>query len=144
VARLLVIDEQINSKLAIELGRRGKNALSVQALFEKGLRNPDLLERLGQEYPNCVFITEDDTLPIDHPQSVGHTTVAIAIIDPEAPAGYDLEQWDAEMVHRWAHRIEEQAIGTVRRYSGNGNSKWHVRKRARTALVERLQRQLRS
>lgn len=131
MARLLVIDEEMNKRLATELNRRGKSARGLLSLLPRGMKDPELLERLAEKEPDCVLITGDDAMPIDHPEAVDKTTIAIAIVHPEPETGFTPDQWDAEIVHRWAHRIEHQTAGTVRRYTLNGSSPWRHRKRPR-------------
>jgi hypothetical protein len=134
----------MNKRLARELKRRGKSAVTLVSLLPKGLKDPPLLERLQAKSPDCVLLTTDDAMPIDHPVEVANTSIAIAIVHPDRESSYTPDQWDAEIVHRWAHRMELQTIGTVRRYTLNGHSPWKVRKRPRPAIVRQIERQLKS
>lgn len=135
--RLLVIDEEMNKRLATELGRRGKSACGLLSLLPRGMKDPDLLARLAATTPDAVLITGDDAMPLDHPDAVAKTSISIAIVHPEPQPGFTPDQWDAEIVHRWAHRIELQAPGAVRRYTINGSGPWQPRKRPRPATTGR-------
>ncbi len=115
----------------------------LQDLLVKGMKNTELLIALQARAPDCVLITGDESLPIDHWNAIRQSSIAIAIIDREIQPGYSPDQWDADTVHRWLHKIEVQAIGEVRRYWPKDQSTWKPRKRPRTKLVEQLQRQVR-
>jgi hypothetical protein len=101
------------------------------------MKDPELLERLAAKAPDCVLITGDDAMPLDHPDSVAKSSISLAIVHPEPETGYTPDEWDAEIVHRWAHRMEGQAPGSVRRYTLLGSSPWRERKRPRPPKTRR-------
>ncbi len=102
MARLLIIDEALNPRLAAELRRRGRSALAAGQLGYKGLKDPELLSRIAWDHPDAVLVTSDDHMPADHAEELRRTGVTIATIDPARPAGLTQEQWEFDVVQRWA------------------------------------------
>lgn len=135
MSRLLVLDEDLNKRRAAELRNRGRNATHVVTLFGAGLKDPELFERLADRDNDCVLITADDNMPADHGPLMARSGLTVAIIEHDRPAAYPLDQWEAELIHRWAHRIGAQPRATVLRYSARGAAAWRQRTRPRRAPV---------
>jgi hypothetical protein len=130
VGRLLVVDEGLSKRIQAELKRRGRTAKSVASLGFKGLKDPNLLEELHQIDPGCVLITGDDAMPASHAEELARFRTTLAIVGPYDPTrGLALNQWEHEIVQKWAHAIEEQRRGTIRRYTMAGSRIWKARKR---------------
>jgi len=76
-----------------------------------------------------VLVTADDALPYSHAEAVRRVGATVATINPEREIGWSLEEWRREIVHRWAHAIQEQGDGTLRRYTLRRHSDWRARRR---------------
>jgi hypothetical protein len=114
---LLIIDAPLNPRLATELFRRGRMALSLQQLGVKRLSDPALLRYLHLYWPLATLVTFDDHMPEEHAQLLARWQLTIAVVDPLFSAPYTQEQWKHEVVHRWAHKMQKQRRGTILRYS---------------------------
>jgi hypothetical protein len=129
--RLIVIDEDINKRRASELRKRGRNARGIAELLGTGLDDAALLGALAAHDPECVLVTGDDNMPAEHADVLLETNLTVAIVSPRLPPEYTQEEWEAEIIHRWVHRIDAQATGTIRRYSLGGAAIWTPRRRPR-------------
>jgi hypothetical protein len=124
---VLVIDENIVHRVATELSERGRPATSVQSQRWKGRQDGPLIDKIIEKYGNeAILVTADNQMSADHPGDVAK--LRVAIVDPLRPNGYSLVQWRRDVVHRWAHFMQEQPLGTVRRY-GLTNRAWTLRTR---------------
>ncbi len=130
--RLLVVDEDLSKRIATELTRRGRNAHSSASLNLKGLKDPPLLQALHSLDPDCVLITGDDAMPATHGDELKKYKTTVAIIAPVDPQSQLTErEWEHEVAQRWAHRIEVQPRGSIRRYTLEGGRAWTPRRRPR-------------
>ena len=88
-----------------------------------------LAEHYGARH--WVLVTADDNLPATHADVVAEVSATIATVDPRRSADYadDEDAWGREVAHRWAHMMERQSEGSVRRYSDRGGRKWTPRRR---------------
>jgi len=130
VARLLVIDEDLSKRIRTELNRRGRTARAVRELGYGGFKDPDLLARLHELDPECVLVTSDDDMPATHAQDLARLHLTVAVIAPRNPESVlDVNQWEHEIAQRWAHKMEEQPRGSVRRYTLAGPRQWTPRRR---------------
>lgn len=127
--RTLVIDENLNPRLATELTRRGRNATTVQALGLRGSEDPHLLDKLDAKLDDWILVTADDALPGSHAEAVRRVGATIGTVNPELEDGWTLESWRREIVPRWAHALHDQEGGTIRRYSLRRHAVWRVRRR---------------
>jgi hypothetical protein len=138
--RVLVIDESLSKQLANELRRRGRNSRAIEEMGLKGSLDPDVIQRVFAFFPDPVLVTGDDSMPSEHKASLdaAAATVATVVTYVEETAfevrwdGIDhrtQDDWEREIVHRWAHAIQEQRGGTVRRYGLNRHNAWRPRKR---------------
>lgn len=127
---LLVIDEGLHPRLATELRCRGRHAVSVQELKLKGELDPDLLARVYTLHPGCVLVTADDSMPATHPEAIALTMATLAIITGRRPREFEPYQdaWEREIVHRWAHRMQEQTPRSIMRYGAPGGRAWTARR----------------
>lgn len=131
--RLLVLDADIAKRVATELNTRGRPAISVYTLSLAEKEDPDLLEALYTEFGTCgndwSLATADDRMPYVHQAAVSTSPIAISTVDPRRAPGYrNTDEWRRDIVHRWAHAMQEQAPGTVRRYSLKSYRAWVPRK----------------
>ena len=130
MAQLLIIDEALNPRLGTELRRRGRNAVGAAQLGYRGLKDPELLEAIARDHPDAVLVTSDDHMPADHASDLRRTGVTLATIDPARPAELTQEQWEFDVVQRWAHKMADQQPGSWRRY-GRSVRDWSPSKRIR-------------
>jgi len=128
-SRLLLIDENLTPRIAAELRKRRKNSIAIVKTNLKGSNDPDLLRAIAREYKGAVLVTADDNMPATHADVLAETAVTLAIVAALPNAGYSHEEWEREIVHRWAHKMEEQPPGSVRRYFLAGGREWHSRRR---------------
>jgi hypothetical protein len=131
--RELVVDANLDKRIAGELRHRGRAAVSVHPLGFGHLKDPELLQRLAELYrPEAwVLVTGDDRMPADHGELIERLGVTIATIDPVNDAEHQIDEWRRDVVHRWAHVMQEQAQGSVRRYSLRQHRAWAPRRRPR-------------
>jgi hypothetical protein len=129
--RLLVIDEDLAPRLASYLNKRGRQARSVADLGLRRSTDPELLRDLSTRagLGEWVLVTGNDGMPAEHPRLIGELNPTIATIDPRRPDGVKELEWRTDVVHRWAHAMQEQEPGTVRRYSLGRSSTWSPRAR---------------
>lgn len=130
MARLLIIDEDLNPRIRTELNRRGRNAKGIAELGLRGSKDPDLLERITQLDPNCVLVTGDDDKPATHAEQLATLEITLAVVAPHDPgSGLTEDQWEREIVHQWVRQIEAQPHGSIRRYTLAGPRRWTPRRR---------------
>lgn len=118
-SRRLVLDEDINWKLAKELRRRGlRNTSSNKELELLEKKDGALIKALAEEHEPCVLIAWDNKMHLSHAAALAHFGLTLAVIDKYAKRG-DLseEEYYREVIHRWAHRIVLQKPGTIVKYS---------------------------
>ncbi|MBU1226419.1 MAG: DUF5615 family PIN-like protein [Actinobacteria bacterium] len=129
--RLLVIDENLNPRLATELNKRGFVARRVRYFGLSGEKDHELLPALKEQLAGSdwMLITADDRMPHTHGPLLDELGITVATIDPRVPDGRLLEEWRRDVVHRWVHKMEEQAQGTIRRYSERAHRSWTPIKR---------------
>lgn len=117
--RRLVLDEDINWKLAKELRCRGlREASSNKELKLLGKKDGELIKALAEGHEPCVLIAWDNKMHLSHAETLAHFGLTLAVIDKKADRG-DLteEEYYREVIHRWAHRMVFQREGVVMRYS---------------------------
>jgi hypothetical protein len=129
--RLLVIDEDLAPRLAATLKQRDRNARSVADLGLRRSTDPELLRELAgrRGLGDWILVTGNDGMPAEHPELFDRLGPTVATIDPRRPQEVSELQWRADVVHRWAHAIQEQENGTVRRYSLARSVIWTPRRR---------------
>lgn len=130
---VIVIDEDINKRVAVELKSRGRRAFAVSELGLKGSSDPALLPALRDHddlanHP-WVLVSGDDAMPHDHSELLAQLGVTLATIDPRQPDELLQDSWRRDVVHRWAHAMQEQEAGSIRRYSAHRNAAWKPRRR---------------
>jgi hypothetical protein len=117
--RCLVLDEDINWKLARELRRRGlRGATSNRCLDLLEKKDGALIKALAEHHEPCVLVAWDNKMHKSHAGELRHFGITLAVIDKYAKRG-DLtdEEYYREVIHRWAHRMVFQAPGTVVKYN---------------------------
>lgn len=124
--RRVVLDEDINWKLASELQRRGRrDATAIYIEKIDGAKDGAVLKALAKKYEPCVLVTWDNKLPKVHAAEIAHHRNTVAVVNRavyESQWTDDEESYVRDVVHRWLHRIEVQEGGTARRYSPKGVS----------------------
>jgi len=111
VARLLVIDENLDKRISAELTRRGRSARTVAQLGLKGWTDPRLLESLSKVAAGCVLITGDDAMPATHKADLIKYGTTVAVVAPwDDQSGLVEPQWEHEIVQKWAHQMEAQPV----------------------------------
>ena len=131
VGRVLIIDENLTRRIASELRKRGKNSIAIVSTPLRGAKDPDLLKAIAAQYPGSVLITGDDNMPATHAEVLRETRVTLAIVSPERESDLSTDEWEREIVHRWAHKMEAQAEGSIRRYYLTGGREWRLRRSSR-------------
>jgi len=127
----LLIDENLTPRIAAELRKRHKQSIAIVKTDLRGATDPELLRAIARQFLNVVLVTADENMPATHGDVLKETGVTLAIVSARPELGYSLEEWEREIVHRWAHKMEEQPPGSVRRYSLAGGREWHPRQRSR-------------
>lgn len=129
----LVIDADLNKRIATELKRRGRDAVALSELQLRHAKDPELLRQLSQHFGEepWVLVTGDDNMPAVHLEIIQELGVTLATIDARRPPAYldDEDGWGREVVHRSAHLIEKKQPGSIRRYSTAGGRTWTRRRR---------------
>lgn len=135
-----MIDADLPRRLATELRNRKREAVN---LYELGLSHnvldPDMLQALAEEYRgdrNWTLVTGDDTMPAEHGPVLTEIGATVATIHPEYPKGLTEDAWRRDITHRWAHAMQLQERGTVRRYGANGSRLWRPRRRHLRRIAE--------
>lgn len=137
MARTLLIDESLDKRLATELSARGRPSRSHAQLGTTGRVDEVVLQRLAELEFDWVLVTADDAMPLEHATRIRNMGATIATIDGAAMEKWrkrgalTQEEFKSETVHRWAHKMADQAAGTVRRYSPNTNLGWTPPRRRR-------------
>lgn len=128
--RLLVIDESLDKRLASQLEQRGRKAMSAERLGLAGFSDEPLLRALAAlpEGPALVLVTGDDAMPGEHGGLIARLGITVATVDGRRGAGWGREEWKKEIVHRWAHVMQQQADTTARRYGLMRHSLWRSRR----------------
>ena len=129
--RLLVVDEDVAPRLARYLNLRGRRARSVADLGLRESTDPELLRDLAKRpgLGEWVLVTGNDGMPAEHPTLMARLKPTVATIDPRRPEGVSELAWRMDVVHRWAHAMQDQEAGTIRRYSLGRSSLWTPRRR---------------
>ncbi len=137
--RLLVIDGSLAKRLAPELKKRGRNAVTAAELGVHRLTDPVLLRWLPERFDgkNWMLVTGDDAMPAEHGEQLRELEITLATIDgrwePLTPeleqSGLGQEHWKHEIVHRWVHVMALQAPATIRRYSLDTYGRWTRRRK---------------
>lgn len=122
---LLLIDASLTHRIAKELRDRGRNALAARDLRVDRFLDPALLRFIHMAWPLATLVTGDDHMPEEHGHLVARWSLTLAIVDPVVPGSHTKETWKREVVHRWAHKMQEQERGTVYRYAAaSGGRRW--------------------
>jgi hypothetical protein len=121
-ARLLVVDETLDRRLAEGLRLRGRHAGSAEELGLAGLADPGLLDAVRALGGDPVLLTADDGLP--GARDADGLTIAVIDVRTGADAGLGPRR---EAVHRWAHLIAAQRPGSARRYGVARHGAWRAR-----------------
>lgn len=140
-ARILVVDASLNApRIASELRKRGRVARSAQELKLARFKDPPLLEALCSHFDDPVLVTADDKMPLVHGDLIRQLGATIATLEPwerhpnlvesQTAETNDQEAYEREIVHRWAHSMQGQERGAVRRYFlAAGARSWRSRSR---------------
>ncbi len=107
----IVLDADINWKLAHELRRRGRpdaTALRIEALDE--LKDGAALKALASDFDPCVFVTWDNKMPKVHGAELRHHDSTLAVVNRTGFRSWTgtEDSYVRDVVHRWLHRIEMQ------------------------------------
>jgi hypothetical protein len=128
--RLLVIDESLDKRLASQLEQRGRKAKSTDWLGLVGFKDEPLLRALAQlpENDALILVTGDDAMPGEHSGLLAALGLTVATVDGRRLPDWGPEEWKKEIVHRWAHVMNEQQAGTMRRYGLMRHGPWRPRR----------------
>ena len=95
------------------------------------MKDPQLLPKVAQLFgpEECTLVTSDDNMPNEHGALIARLGLTIATLDGRWQRfGDDQEQYKREVVHRWAHVMAEQELGSIRRYSTVAHRVWTPRR----------------
>lgn len=129
--RLLVIDADIDNRVATELKGRGRAATALSERDLHRLKDEPLLRTLVELFgatSGWVLVTGDDAMPDDHGDVLAELRVTLATIDPRRPAHTKEAEWRQDVIHRWAHAIALQEPGSIRRYTPFRHGIWRPRR----------------
>lgn len=127
--RLIVVDADLNKRLATEFVGRGRPARSLASFHLARSLDPIVLRRLHERIEESwVLLTGDDHMPFDHAETLAELGTTVATIDRRKPPefGNDWDGYRREVAHRWAHAVAYQTPGTIRRLSLTQNRAWTV------------------
>lgn len=138
--RVLVIDENLNPRLARELRNRGRRSRAIEDLGLKSALDAELIRKVFALFEDPVLITADDSMPAEHESVLLSVRATVATLRPwhakaahvgdwEGQTHRSEEEWSQEIVHRWAHTMQTQTPGTFRRYGPNSNATWRLPRR---------------
>jgi len=129
----LVIDADIDKRVATELKFRGRDAVATSELELHHEKDEPLLRALADHFgPNgWVLVSGDDAMPDDHGDVLAELGVTLATVDPRRPEVTEEAAWRRDVIHRWAHAIQIQEPGTIRRYSAVRHGLWRPRRSGR-------------
>ena len=129
--RLLFIDACLNRRVASELRSRGRAAVSAAQAELADVDDATLLRAIAERDELAVVVTSDDRMPWEWSTLISELGSTIATVAPrrgrEAVIYETEEQWERDTVHRWAHAMQVQARGTIRRYSPVASRPWRER-----------------
>jgi len=136
----MVIDEDLNERLARELRNRGRRARAVTEIGLRGEHDTTVLRKVFDLFEDVILVTGDDSMPADHAGTIHAIAATVATVMPwtakiadvgtwEGRVHRNEEEWEQEIVHRWAHAMEHQAPGSVRRYTLLRHGVWKPRRR---------------
>jgi hypothetical protein len=120
----LVIDEDLNWKIAPELCARGY--LDSTSAYQWGIAgrkvaDPVWLYIIARSGIPSVLVTFDNKMPVVHTAAINRRGSTLAIIDSKADRrALTREEYTREVTHRWAHRIANQPVGTRYKYTLRG------------------------
>jgi hypothetical protein len=131
---LLVIDADIDNRVATELNARGRIAVATSELLLHRMKDEPLLRALVDrrgDPSGWVLVTGDDAMPDDHGPVLAELRVTLATVDSRRPIGTKEAEWRRDVIHRWAHAMSAQESGTLRRYSPHRHGLWRPRRSGR-------------
>lgn len=111
--RLLVIDADVDNRVATELKARGRAAAAVSELELHRVKDVPLLRGLVEHCgtpSRWVLVTGDDAMPDDHGDVLAELRVTLATIDPRRPTGTEEAEWRKDVIHRWAMRWDCRSL----------------------------------
>ena len=130
----LIIDADIHKRVTTELNARGRDAIATSELDLSREKDEPLLRALAVQLGDpeaWVLVTGDDAMPDDHQAAFAELQITLATIDPRRPEDVGEDSWRRDVVHRWAHAIQIQPAGTIRRYSAIRHGLWKPRRRGK-------------
>ncbi len=94
---ILVIDADLNKRIATELKRRGRQAVALSELHLRHVKDPELLRALAAHFGDkpWILVTGDDNMPAVHADVIHEVGATLATVDPRWPPGYrgDEDAW---------------------------------------------------
>lgn len=76
-----------------------------------------------------VLVTANESMPAEHAAVLAETHLTVAVLDGAVADEIHPDHWKRDIVHRWAHSMERQQDGTIRRYSPLRHGLWTERRR---------------
>jgi len=139
VGPVLVLDENFAPRLAAELKKRGRRAVSLQRLRLRGVKDSPLLDQLARLPEPWLLVTQDKTMPLQHAAAIAELmpTIAVVILADDL-VGDAIDRACHDVVHRWAHAMQVQAPGSIREYTAGRSAQWRWRERPRARRTPAL------
>ena len=126
----LVVDADVDNRVATELKARGRDAIALSELELHRLKDEPLLRALVDtlgDPSTWILVTGDDSMPDDHGDVLRALRITLATIDPRRPDSTSEDAWRKDVIHRWAHAVQGQTSGSLRRYSLTRHGEWRPR-----------------
>lgn len=126
-ARALVIDENIDRRLAKALNARGyRDARTVADFGVAGRKDHIVLPTLRRHSPPVVLVTYDNDMPYVHIDQLRRLQLPLAIVDSTADRVPLTEtEYQYDVVHRWAHLMAGIRPGYVQWFQQGSHGRAH-------------------
>jgi len=119
--RRIILDEDMNWKLARELCQRGfRDATSVRGLglANQNVKDGALIKGLAEHHEPCLLVAWDNKMYRNHRQELDHFALTLAVIDKYADrGGLNEEEYYRDVIHREVHRMAAQLLSSIYIYS---------------------------
>lgn len=124
VALVLILDENMPKRLRTELNNRNRQTYRTLELGAGGT-DPQVIKHLTTHLNyDWILVTADDAMPREHRPLLASYGVTVATIAVTPAPTYSIDQWRRDVVHRWAHVMQAQSSGSIKRYWFHRHTAW--------------------